>query len=105
MRRLSISLRILRARPNQPPLELPPPPRTLVAAGNIRTPGERVTRAIYRHNRKAIARLILGPASSGTTLTATIRGPLDWLGGPPALPITQQYHPFKGAAPGHPYVV
>jgi hypothetical protein len=46
-------------------LELPPPPRTLVAAGNIRTQGERVTRAIYRHNRKAVARLILGPSATG----------------------------------------
>jgi hypothetical protein len=80
-------------------LELPPPPRTLVAAGNIRTQGERVTRAIYRHNRKAIARLILGPASSGTALTTTIRALLDWLGGPPSIPITLQYQPFNGTAP------
>ena len=71
-------------------LELPPPPRTLVAAGNIRTQGERVTRTIYRHNRKAIARLILGPSATGTSLTATIRGLLDWLGGPPSIPITLQ---------------
>jgi hypothetical protein len=54
--------------------EPPPPPRTLVAAGNIRTQGERVTRAIYRHNRTATARLILGPSASGSALTATIRG-------------------------------
>jgi hypothetical protein len=80
-------------------LELPPPPRTLVAAGNIRTQGERVTRAIYRHNRKAIARLILGPASNGTALTTTIRALLDWLGGPPSIPITLQYQPFNGTAP------
>lgn len=80
-------------------LELPPPPRTLVAAGNIRTQGERVTRAIYRHNRKAIARLILGPSASGSALTATIRGLLDWLGGPPNIPITLQYQPFNGTAP------
>src|SRR5260370_26250740 len=42
---------------------------------------------------------MLGPSSTGTSLTATIRGLLDWLGGPPNIPITLQYQPFNGTAP------
>jgi hypothetical protein len=51
-------------------LDLHPPPRTVVSAGNVRTRGERVTRAIYRHNRQVVARLILGPMASYADLAA-----------------------------------
>ena len=42
-------------------LELPAPTRTVLPAGNIRTRGERVSRAIYARNREARATVILGP--------------------------------------------
>ncbi|HLZ23419.1 MAG TPA: hypothetical protein VKQ30_15000, partial [Ktedonobacterales bacterium] len=66
-------------------LEMPPPPRTLVTAGNIRTQGERATRAIYRHNREVRAGLILGPMSNYANVTAAIRLLLSWLNSPPII--------------------
>jgi hypothetical protein len=80
-------------------LELPPPPRTLVMAGNIRTQGERATRAIYRHNREVRAGLILGPMSNYVNLTAAIRLLLTWLNSPPNIPFTIQYQPPAAASP------
>jgi hypothetical protein len=74
-------------------LELPPPARTLVPAGNIRTQGERITRAVYRHNREAVARLILGPGASYAALVGSVRQLLLWLDAPPSVPFTVQYQP------------
>jgi hypothetical protein len=75
-------------------LELPPPPRTLVPAGNIRTQGERVMRAVYRHNREAVCRLVLGPMASEAALVAAMRTLLLWVNAPPGVPFTIQYQPF-----------
>ncbi len=78
-------------------LALPPPPRTLVASGNIRTQGERGVRAIYRHSREVTVRL--GPAANYASLAATIRTLRAWVNAPPALPVTLQFQPFGASAP------
>ncbi|MGH2516841.1 MAG: hypothetical protein ACRDHP_14400, partial [Ktedonobacterales bacterium] len=80
-------------------LEMPPPPKTLVTAGNIRTQGERATRAIYRHNREVRAGLILGPMSNYANLTAALRLLLSWLNSPPSVPFTIQYQPPGATSP------
>lgn len=84
-------------------LELAPPPRTLVPAGNIRTQGERATRALYRHNREATARVLLGPGlAAGATYAqfiAQVRSLLAWLDAPPAVPVTLQFQPFNASQP------
>jgi hypothetical protein len=80
-------------------LELPPPPRTLVPAGNIRTQGERVMRSVYRRNREVVARLILGPGSSYSSLVPSVRSLVAWLSGPPLLPLTIQFQQTGAAAP------
>ncbi len=78
---------------------LPPPPRSVVAAGNPRTIGERVTRAIYRHNREVVARVLVGPMASYADLATTIRTLVAWLAAPPAVPLTIQFQPPGAAAP------
>ena len=80
-------------------LDLPPPPRTLVTAGNIRTQGERATRAIYRHNRQAVARVLLGPMASFSDLAANLRTLVAWMSAPPAIPFSIQYQPPGASAP------
>jgi hypothetical protein len=80
-------------------LELAPPPRTLVQAGNIRTQGERATKAIYRHNREAVCHLILGPGSSYASFVASVRQLLLWLNAPPSVPVTLQWQPPSASAP------
>ena len=80
-------------------VELPPPPRTVVAAGNPRTIGERATRAIYRHNREVVARVLVGPMASYADLAANIRALAGWLAAPPAVPFSIQYQPPGAAAP------
>lgn len=80
-------------------LDLAPPPRTLALAGNIRTQGERGTRAIYRHNRQATARVLLGPMANYGDLAATLRTLLLWLDAPPSVPFAIQYQPPGASAP------
>ena len=75
-------------------IELPPPPRTLVTTGNVRTQGERATRAIYRHNRRAVARVLVGPMASYADLAATLRTLVSWLSAPPAVPVALMYQPI-----------
>ncbi|MBF6591167.1 MAG: LamG domain-containing protein, partial [Ktedonobacterales bacterium] len=79
-------------------LELPLPPRTLVPVGNIRTQGERATRAIFRHNREARARVILGPMTSATTLASALRTLLSWVNAAPTTPIAVQYQAPSASA-------
>ncbi len=80
-------------------LALQPPPRTVVTAGNIRTRGERATRAIYRHNREVIARVLVGPMASYADLVANIRSLVAWLDAPPAVPFTIEYQPNSATQP------
>jgi hypothetical protein len=80
-------------------LALPPPARTLVPTGNIRTQGERGVKAIYRHNREVTCQLILGPGASYAALVASVRTLLAWVNAAPALPVTLQYQPFGASAP------
>lgn len=80
-------------------IELPPPPRTVVAAGNIRAQGEDATRAVYRHNRRAVARVLLGPMASYADLVANVRALVAWLAGPPDAPFAIQYQPIGASAP------
>ena len=80
-------------------LGLEPPTRTLVTSGNIRTQGESATRAIYRHNRRATVRLILGPMGSAADLVAAIRLLAAWLNAPPAVPFAVQWQPPSATAP------
>ncbi len=82
-------------------LELSAPIRTLVPAGNVRTQGETVTRAIYRHNREAKIRVLLGPAASYAALVSTIRTLLGWLNAVPAIPFAVQWQPFGASEPGY----
>src|SRR5579859_2941072 len=65
-------------------VELPPPPRTILTAGNVRTQGERATRAVYRHNRRVVVRLLAGPMSTYSDLAINIRTLVSWLAAPPA---------------------
>jgi hypothetical protein len=80
-------------------LTLEAPARTLVTAGNIRTAGERATRGIYRHNRRLLARVTLGPMASYSDLIANVRALVAWLSAPPALPVALQYQPTGASAP------
>jgi hypothetical protein len=80
-------------------LELEAPSRTLVMAGNIRTQGERAARGIYRHNRRLVARVILGPMASYADLVANVRALVTWLSAPHAQPVTAQYQPAGASAP------
>ncbi|HEV2235675.1 MAG TPA: hypothetical protein VGR57_03350, partial [Ktedonobacterales bacterium] len=80
-------------------LSLPPPPRTLVPAGNLRTQGERGVRGVYRHSREVTVQLVLGPGSSYAALVASVRTLLAWVNAPPALAVTLQYQPFGAASP------
>jgi hypothetical protein len=86
-------------------LELEAPPRTILPAGNVRTQGERAVRALYRHNRQATARVLLGPGSSYASFVASVRQLLLWLAAPPAVPLTLQYQPFSASAAVYPDVV
>jgi len=80
-------------------LALPPPPRTLALAGNVRTQGERATRAIYHQNRRVTAQVILGPMGSYADLVSNIRALVAWLDAPPAVPFTVMYQPIGAASP------
>jgi hypothetical protein len=80
-------------------LELSPPPRELALAGNARTQGERGLHALYRHNRRATARLVLGPMASASDLAAVIRSLVAWLDATPALPVTLQWQAPGAASP------
>ncbi|MEO7001906.1 MAG: LamG domain-containing protein [Ktedonobacterales bacterium] len=80
-------------------LDMPPPPRTLALAGNIRAQGERATRAIYRANRQVTAQVILGPMASYSDLVATIRALLAWLNAPPSIPFAIMYQPAGASLP------
>ena len=80
-------------------LDLPAPRRTVVQGGNIRSQGERASRAIYRTNREAIAQLIVGPGASYSALVSSIRTLVSWLSAPPSSPITLQYQPFNASSP------
>jgi len=80
-------------------VELPPPPRTILTAGNVRTQGERATRAVYRHNRRVVVRLLAGPMSTYSDLAINIRTLVSWLAAPPAIPFTIQYQPTGASAP------
>ena len=80
-------------------LDMPPPPRTLALAGNIRAQGERATRAIYRNNRRVTAQVILGPMVSYGDLVATIRALLAWLNGPPSVPFAIMFQPNGASTP------
>src|SRR5579885_2491387 len=82
-------------------LNLSAPQRTLIAAGNVRTQGERITRAIYQHNRQATMQLVLGPASSYGELVSAMRTLLAWLNAPPAVPFAVQWQPFGASEPGY----
>lgn len=77
------------------------PTRTLAVAGNIRVQGERATRAVYQHNRRAVARVTLGPMATARDLAATLRTLLAWVNAPPAVPLTIQYQPFGSALPSY----
>jgi hypothetical protein len=74
-------------------LELSPPRKTIIPTGNIRSQGERVTRATYRENREAVARFIVGPAATYAALAATMRSIVDWMDPPLATPITLKWQP------------
>ncbi len=80
-------------------LELEAPSRTLIIAGNIRTQGERAARGIYRHNRRLVARVILGPMASYADLVANVRALVTWMSAPPAQPVMLQYQPAGASAP------
>ncbi len=80
-------------------LSLPPPPRTLALAGNVRTQGERATRAIYHQNRRVTAQVILGQMGSYADLVSNIRALVSWLDAPPAVPFTVMYQPIGAASP------
>ncbi len=80
-------------------LEMPPPPRTLVTAGNMRSQGERGIRTVYRQNREVIARVHVGPMASVADLVADVRLLVAWLNAPPAISITAQYQPPGASAP------
>jgi hypothetical protein len=80
-------------------LMAPPPPRTLVPAGNIRTQGERGVRAVHRHSREVTVQLVLGPAANYAGLVGLIRTLRAWVNAPPALAVTLQYQPFGASAP------
>lgn len=59
-------------------LEIAPPPRELALSGSARAAGERGLRALYRHNRRVSARLILGPMASYADLSGAIRALAAW---------------------------
>ncbi|WIG60015.1 MAG: hypothetical protein OJF49_002763 [Ktedonobacterales bacterium] len=80
-------------------IELQPPPRTIALAGNIRTQGERATRALYRHNRTVRVPLLLGPMSSYAALTAALRELLQWVNAAPQVPMTLLYQPPNATQP------
>lgn len=80
-------------------VQLPPPPRTILTAGNVRAQGERATRAVYRHNRRVVVRLLAGPMSTYSDLATNIRALVSWLAAPPAVPFTIQYQPAGASAP------
>ncbi len=80
-------------------LDLPAPPRTLVASGNIRTQGEAATRAIYRHNRRATARILVGPMGSYSDLASNLRTLVAWLNAPPDVACSLQYQPIGASSP------
>jgi hypothetical protein len=80
-------------------LELSPPRKTIIPTGNIRSQGERVTRAVYRENREAVARLILGPAASYAALIASVRQLVSWADAALATPITIKWQPPSASSP------
>ncbi|HEU5437763.1 MAG TPA: LamG domain-containing protein, partial [Ktedonobacterales bacterium] len=80
-------------------IELSAPPRSVVAAGNPRTQGERASRALYRHNRRVVVRLLLGPMAAHADLAANLRALAAWLNAPPATPVTIQYQPPSASSP------
>lgn len=80
-------------------IELSAPPRSVVAAGNPRTQGERASRALYRHNRRVVARLLLGPMAAHADLAANLRALAAWLNAPPTTPVTIQYQPPSASSP------
>jgi hypothetical protein len=80
-------------------LDIAPPPRELALSGNVRAQGERGLRALYRHNRRASARLIIGPMASYSDLAAIIRTLSAWVGAPPMLPVTLLWQAPGAASP------
>jgi hypothetical protein len=82
-------------------LGLNAPQQTLISTGNVRTQGETITRAIYRHNRQAKMQLALGPAASYAEFVAAIRALLRWLNAAPATPIAVQWQPFGASESGY----
>ncbi len=80
-------------------LELSAPEKTLVPTGNVRTQGERITRAIYRRNRSAVLRVILGPAANYASFIASVRTLVRWLDAPPAVPLCVQWQPPSATQP------
>lgn len=80
-------------------LDLLAPTRTLVPAGNVRTPGERVVRAVYRHNRQATLRVIVGPTSSYAAFSQALRTLHAWASAAPAQPVTLQWQPPSATQP------
>jgi hypothetical protein len=80
-------------------LELSPPRKTIIPTGNIRSQGERVTRATYRENREAVARFILGPAATYAALATDIRQVVSWLDAALATPITIKWQPPAANSP------
>lgn len=82
-------------------LGLSAPEQTLISAGNVRTQGETITRAIYRHNRQAKMQLAIGPAGSYAEFVAAIRALLRWLNAAPGTPVAVQWQPFGASEPGY----
>ncbi|HEX9036959.1 MAG TPA: hypothetical protein VF808_08215, partial [Ktedonobacterales bacterium] len=80
-------------------LELSTPRKTVIPTGNIRSQGERVTRATYRENREALARLILGPSSTYGQHIGTIRTLVSWMDASLAYPITLKWRPPGASSP------
>jgi hypothetical protein len=80
-------------------LEVSPPRKTIIPTGNIRSQGERVVRAVYRENREAIARFILGPMASDAAMKVAIRNLVSWLDASLTSPLTIKWQPPSAANP------
>ncbi|HZC04227.1 MAG TPA: hypothetical protein VE338_01165 [Ktedonobacterales bacterium] len=80
-------------------LELEPPPHEMALAGNVRSQGERATRAMYRHNRQARIQLALGPMASYGDLISNVRALVRWLDAAPATPFCVQWQPPSATSP------
>ena len=80
-------------------ISLGSPVRSVLAAGNIRSQGEKGVRGVYRHPREVGVSLILGPGASYAAFIANVRALLQWVNAAPALPLTIQYQPFSASLP------